>query len=131
MSLLVFRIHGRCASTPPIEAEAISFALASPTLSDIGVSGRVFLCLCVLPLIQPLQQQAFVDKAPDAAVTGLKTLAEGVAPVHHPFPQGFQQGIEREDILTAELLGPNEVKITNPAGQYMHIRWMGDHAEIV
>jgi hypothetical protein len=42
-----------------------------------------------------------------------------------------EQGIEREDILTAELLGPNEVKITNPAGQYMHIRWMGDHAEIV
>ena len=36
-----------------------------------------------------------------------------------------EQGIEREDILTAELLGPNEVKITNPAGQYMHIRWMG------
>ena len=42
-----------------------------------------------------------------------------------------EQGIEREDILTAELLGPNEVKITNPTGQYMHIRWMGDHAEIV
>ena len=42
-----------------------------------------------------------------------------------------EQGIEREDILTAELLWPNEVKITNPAGQYMHIRWMGDHAEIV
>ena len=30
-----------------------------------------------------------------------------------------EQGIEREDILTAELLGPNEVKITNPAGQYI------------
>ena len=42
-----------------------------------------------------------------------------------------EQGIEREDILTAELLGPNEVKITNPAGQSIHIRWMGDHAEIV
>lgn len=42
-----------------------------------------------------------------------------------------EQGIEREDISSVELLSENEIKVTNPAGQYMHIRWVEDHAEIV
>lgn len=41
-----------------------------------------------------------------------------------------EQGIEPEDIASAELLGLNVVKITNPAGQYMIIRWVDGHAEI-
>ena len=40
------------------------------------------------------------------------------------------EGIVRDDILSAELVSPDSVKITNPAGQYMVIRWCGDHAEI-
>ena len=40
------------------------------------------------------------------------------------------EGIVRDDILYAELVAPDTVKITNPAGQYMVIRWCGDHAEI-
>lgn len=42
-----------------------------------------------------------------------------------------EQGIEREDISSVELLSGNEIKVTNPAGQYMYIRWVDDHAEIV
>ena len=40
------------------------------------------------------------------------------------------QGIEPEDIARVELLGLNEVKIINPAGQYMIVRWVDDHPEI-
>ena len=40
------------------------------------------------------------------------------------------EGIVRDNILYAELVAPDTVKITNPAGQYMVIRWCGDHAEI-
>ena len=40
------------------------------------------------------------------------------------------EGIVRDDILSAELVASDTVKITNPAGQYMVIRWCGDHAEI-
>lgn len=42
-----------------------------------------------------------------------------------------EQGIEREDIATAELLAPDTVKITNPAGGYMVIRWRDGEAEII
>ena len=35
------------------------------------------------------------------------------------------EGIVRDDILSAELVAPDTVKITNPAGQYMVIRWCG------
>ena len=41
-----------------------------------------------------------------------------------------EQGIELEDIAGVELLGLNEVKIINPAGQYMIVRWVDDHPEI-
>ena len=41
-----------------------------------------------------------------------------------------EQGIEPEDIAGVELLGPNEVKIINPAGQYMIVRWVDGHPEI-
>lgn len=41
-----------------------------------------------------------------------------------------EQGINQEDIASVELLGLNRVKITNPAGQYMIIHWMDDHAVI-
>lgn len=41
-----------------------------------------------------------------------------------------EQGVKPEDIARTELLAPDRVKITNPAGQYMVIRWVDDHAEI-
>ena len=40
------------------------------------------------------------------------------------------EGSDRDDILYPERVAPDSVKITNPAGQYMVIRWCGDHAEI-
>ena len=40
------------------------------------------------------------------------------------------EGIVRYDILSAELVAPDTVKITHPAGQYMVIRLCGDHAEV-
>lgn len=44
-----------------------------------------------------------------------------------------EQGIERDDIQLAELLEPDTVKITNPAGQYMILRWNAEEntAEII
>lgn len=41
-----------------------------------------------------------------------------------------EQGVKPDDIASAELLGVDTVKITNPAGQYMIIRWADDHVEI-
>ena len=41
-----------------------------------------------------------------------------------------EQGIDQEDIAVVELLGLNEVKIINPAGQYMIVRWVDGHPEI-
>ena len=41
-----------------------------------------------------------------------------------------EQGIDPEDLAGVELLGLNEVKITNHAGQYMIVRWVDDHPEI-
>ena len=40
------------------------------------------------------------------------------------------QGIESEDVASVELLEADRVKIVNPAGQYMVVRWAGDRAEI-
>lgn len=42
-----------------------------------------------------------------------------------------EQGIKQDDISCVEFVSRDEIKITNPAGQYMHIRWLCDHAEIV
>jgi len=43
----------------------------------------------------------------------------------------LEQGIEQDDIARAELSAQNQVRITNPAGQYMDIIWQNDHAEII
>lgn len=41
-----------------------------------------------------------------------------------------EQGITKEDIASVELPGPDVLKICNPAGQYMVVRWEENHAEI-
>lgn len=40
------------------------------------------------------------------------------------------QGIEVEDIARVDMLATDRLKITNPAGQYMVVRWADGHAEI-
>lgn len=42
-----------------------------------------------------------------------------------------EQGVEQKDIAKAELLGPDRVRITNAAGQYIEICWCGKEAKIV
>jgi len=41
-----------------------------------------------------------------------------------------EQGIEPDDISFAEFPDRDKEKITNPAGQYMIVKWVNDHAEI-
>ena len=40
------------------------------------------------------------------------------------------QGIQSDDIAECALIAPDVVKITNPAGQYLVVRWNCDHTEI-
>lgn len=40
------------------------------------------------------------------------------------------QGLTAEDIARVDMLAADRLKITNPAGQYMVIRWANGHAEI-
>lgn len=42
-----------------------------------------------------------------------------------------EQGIERDDIASVDLLASNVVQITNPVGGYMFIRWRDGKAEII
>lgn len=39
------------------------------------------------------------------------------------------EGVTADDIAEVEPLGPDRLKITNPAGRFMVIRWVDGHAE--
>ena len=42
-----------------------------------------------------------------------------------------EMGIEAEDIAVMEIVALDTVKVTNMVGQWMLVRWAGDHAEIL
>ena len=42
-----------------------------------------------------------------------------------------EMGIEVEDIAAMEAVALDTVKVTNMVGQWMLVRWAGDHAEII
>lgn len=42
-----------------------------------------------------------------------------------------EMGIEAEDIAAMEAVALDTVKVTNMVGQWMLVRWAGDHAEIL
>ena len=42
-----------------------------------------------------------------------------------------EMGIEVEDIAAMEIVALDTVKVSNMVGQWMLVRWAGDHAEIL